>query len=98
CGAENALPFTRFPHAPCHTAPATIPTAPVRTLKGLEETDTDADLFPYVRQGKVDVAGGHHDAGDYSKYTTNSAAMIHVLVFAADNLAGAGALDNLGLP
>ena len=26
CGAANALPFTRFVHAPCHTAPADVPT------------------------------------------------------------------------
>jgi hypothetical protein len=51
-----------------------------------------------VRHGKVDVSGGHHDAGDYSKYTINSAGLIHALVFAADNFAGAGELDNLGLP
>lgn len=98
CGAANALPFTRFVHDLCHHAPAEVPTGSVRKLKGLEETAADADLFPYVRKGKVDVSGGHHDAGDYSKYTTNSAALIHHLVFAADAFAGAGALDNLGLP
>jgi hypothetical protein len=26
CGAENALPFTRFTHGPCHTEPASVPT------------------------------------------------------------------------
>src|SRR6185369_11496594 len=41
---------------------------------------------------------GHHDAGDYSKYTINSAALIHHLVFAADSFSGAGTLDNLNLP
>jgi hypothetical protein len=57
-----------------------------------------ASLYPFVRQGVVDVSGGHHDAGDYSKYTINSAAFIHFLVFSADVFPGAGALDNLGLP
>jgi hypothetical protein len=57
-----------------------------------------ASLFPFVKQGKVDVSGGHHDAGDYSKYTINSAGLIHFLVFAADSFPGVGALDNLGLP
>lgn len=98
CGAENALPFSRFAHAACHLAPAEVPTVPVRTLKGLDETVRDADLFPYVRKGKIDVAGGHHDAGDYSKYTTNSAGFIHHLLFAADTFAGVAAIDNLGLP
>lgn len=60
--------------------------------------DVDSSLYPFVQQGTVDVSGGHHDAGDYSKYTINSAGLIHHLVFAADNFGGAGELDNLGLP
>ncbi|WP_199226861.1 glycoside hydrolase family 9 protein [Opitutus sp. ER46] len=55
-------------------------------------------LYPFVRQGKVDVSGGHHDAGDYSKYTINSATLIHALVFAVDSFPGVAALDNLGIP
>src|SRR5262249_34920991 len=35
----------------------------------------ESSLYPFVKQGKVDVSGGHHDAGDYSKYTINSAAL-----------------------
>jgi hypothetical protein len=61
-------------------------------------TSTDASLYPFVRKGKIDVSGGHHDAGDYSKYTINSAGLIHALVFAADNFTGVAELDNLGLP
>ncbi len=57
-----------------------------------------ADLYPFVNPGPVDVHQGHHDAGDYSKYTINSAAFIHHLVFAADNFPGVSELDNLGLP
>jgi hypothetical protein len=60
--------------------------------------DFNTSLYPFVKQGRVDVSGGHHDAGDYSKYTLNSAALIHALVFAADALPGVGQLDNLGLP
>jgi hypothetical protein len=60
--------------------------------------DFDSSLYPFVKQGKVDVSGGHHDAGDYSRYTINSAALVHTLVFAADALPGVGDLDNLGLP
>src|SRR5205823_4710653 len=55
-------------------------------------------LYPFVNLGPVDVSGGHHDAGDYSKYTINSAALIHYLVFAADSFPGVAALDNLGIP
>jgi hypothetical protein len=57
-----------------------------------------ASLYPFVNKDPLDVRGGHHDAGDYSKYTANSAWFIHYLVFAADNFPGAGELDNLGLP
>jgi len=55
-------------------------------------------LYPFVNRAPVDVRGGHHDAGDYSKYTINSAAFIHHLVFAADVFPGVAELDNLGLP
>ena len=60
--------------------------------------DFKTSLYPFVRQGRIDVSGGHHDAGDYSKYTVNCAGFIHALVFAADALPGVGELDNLGLP
>jgi hypothetical protein len=69
---------------PRHTAP------PLRNVA--------ASLYPFVNRGPADVRGGHHDAGDYSKYTINSAAFIHHLVFAADVFPGVGDLDNLGLP
>jgi len=69
---------------PRHTAP------PLKNVS--------ASLYPFVNKGPVDVRGGHHDAGDYSKYTINSAAFIHQLVFAADVFPGVAELDNLGLP
>lgn len=55
-------------------------------------------LYPYVNRTRLNTSGGHHDAGDYSKYTINSASMIHFLVFAVDNFSGVAALDNLGIP
>jgi len=60
--------------------------------------DVNSSLYPFVNRGPVDVSGGHHDAGDYSKYTINSAAFIHQLVFAVDVFPGVRDLDNLGLP
>jgi len=57
-----------------------------------------ASLYPFVNPGPVDVHGGHHDAGDYSKYTINSASFVHHLIFAADVFPGVTNLDNLGLP
>jgi hypothetical protein len=115
CGAANEMPFTRFTHGPCHTAPAEVPESPdAPTQKWIAQStadytntarhkappikDTKSSLYPFVRKGKVDVSGGHHDAGDYSKYTINSAALIHYLMIAADCFTGAGELDNLGLP
>ena len=61
-------------------------------------TNPTAQLYPFRYTGSREVSGGHHDAGDYSKYTINSASLVHLLVFAADSLPGVGALDNLGLP
>ncbi len=55
-------------------------------------------LFPYVNTSPVDVSGGHHDAGDYSKYMTDSAHVVHALMFAVDSLPGVAQLDNLGIP
>ncbi len=117
CGTNNALPFTRFTHDPCHTAPADVPLPqsdfqftwntialysanaadnPRHTAPPLR--DPASCRYPFIRTGKLDVSGGHHDAGDYSKYTINSASLIHHLVFAVDCLPGVAALDNLGLP
>lgn len=61
-------------------------------------TSESAALYPYNRTGTVDVSGGHHDAGDYSKYLSNSTLLVHLLAFAGESFAGVSALDNLGLP
>ncbi len=55
-------------------------------------------LFPFIKTNALDLSGGHHDAGDYSKYTINSANLIHYLMFAVDSVPGIAALDNLGVP
>ena len=61
-------------------------------------TSNETSLYPFVNTGTVNVSGGHWDAGDYSKYTENSAQLIHELVFAVDNMPGVSSLDNLGIP
>lgn len=61
-------------------------------------SNVDASLFPFVNKGSVDVSGGHYDAGDYSKYMTNSSTLVSALVFAADNFPGVAEIDNLGIP
>jgi hypothetical protein len=82
--ASLAKESANFKDNPRHTA---------RQLK-----DFRASLYPFVNKGPLDVSGGHHDAGDYSKYTINSAGFIHHLAFALDNFPGVRDLDNLGLP
>lgn len=71
-------------------------TEPRQTADRLE--NVASSLYPFMKKGQIDVRGGHHDAGDYSKYAINSAGLIHYLVFAADSFPGAGELDNLGIP
>ena len=61
-------------------------------------TSEASQLYPFVKQGTVDVAGGHFDAGDYSKYTINSATLVHYLIFSVDSIPGVAAMDNLGIP
>lgn len=60
--------------------------------------DFSSSLYPFIREGELDASGGHHDAGDYSRYTINSAHLIHALTFSATYLPGAGELDNVGIP
>ncbi len=114
CGVAKELPYTKFTDGADHVAKAEVPTTDAKfsatnqaiaanasVPKGESAPKLDgvgASLYPFVNQGEVDVAGGHHDAGDYSKYTTSSAREVHTLVFAADAFEGVGTLDNLGLP
>lgn len=96
--AEADIPTTTFANTQRQLADETAnaKSNPRHTAPPLNSVN--ASLYPFVRQGKVDVSGGHHDAGDYSKYTINSAQLIHYLVFAADVFPGAADLDNLGIP
>ena len=113
CGVGLSLPYTRFAHAPCHVAPAEVPTVRSRhTQDVLLELSRQRDgrqsapalssvaraRFPFSKAGRVDVHGGHHDAGDYSKYLIDSALLVHALTFTADCVPGASRIDNLGLP
>jgi hypothetical protein len=82
--AKVAEKSADYANNPRHTAPQ---------LK-----DETSQLYPIINRGKLDISLGHHDAGDYSKYTINSAGLVHYLIFAVDSFPGAAALDNLGLP
>ncbi|MBM4397623.1 MAG: glycoside hydrolase family 9 protein [Deltaproteobacteria bacterium] len=112
CGEALRMPFTRFEHGECHVRPAEVPSPANRSVRGRLSHWTgredgkraprldrvEAALFPALRPSPLDTRGGHHDAGDYGKYTWNSASMIHALLFAADAFPGVGDLDNLGIP
>jgi hypothetical protein len=65
-----------------------------------DTTHVDVNVELYHLSGStvtVDIKGGHHDAGDYSKYTINSADLVHVLMTTVDYVAG-GRATNLGIP
>ncbi len=106
CGGTNELPFTRFTHPACHTGPAEIPTMDprfettnkhIQSMSSGKMANVDASLFPIVHRDPVDVSGGFHDAGDYSKYMNSACVQIHHFAFASDCLPGDKS-DNLGIP
>ncbi|MEM7386827.1 MAG: glycoside hydrolase family 9 protein, partial [Verrucomicrobiota bacterium] len=110
-GAVQALPFTRYEDGPDHVVPAEIPQGDNPFLFGpgaFLDRETEGvivvadDVLPAFRPKqaagtKIDVSGGHMDAGDYSKYTHNSALALHALMFGIDSL-GLGGMDHLGVP
>ncbi|MBP7126482.1 glycoside hydrolase family 9 protein [Myxococcota bacterium] len=114
CGTALEMPWTRFVHGTCHPPPVLVPPDDDPffrdSLEGLSE-DRKAEpgeapvldrpgraLFPAVRRGPRPIFGGHHDAGDYGRYTSQGAALVHALVLAVDALPGVADLDDLGLP
>lgn len=114
CGHSNAHPHTRHEKGICHAKPVLIPdmtfTAVNNTLASVtadyassqsgapQLKDVNSSLYPFVNKAPFDAQGGHHDAGDYSKYTINVAQLAHSLMFAVDAFPGVAELDNLGLP
>ena len=113
CGMAVGLPYTRFGHDSCHDRPASVPTTNMTTVAAIlnylngtlgiptnevRMTNLATALYPYINAGPVDTTGGHHDAGDYSKYTPNCAALANTLLFAVDSFPGVYTLDNLGIP
>ncbi|MDO8540978.1 MAG: glycoside hydrolase family 9 protein [Opitutaceae bacterium] len=91
-GAQFGFTWTTLGRSAAEASPDN----PAQTAPPL--TRENRQLYPFVNHGTVDVSGGHHDAGDYSKYTVNSAELIHYLAFTVDSIPGVAAMDNLGLP
>ncbi|MEO5804163.1 MAG: glycoside hydrolase family 9 protein [Verrucomicrobiota bacterium] len=114
CGHANEYPFTRHTKNACHSALVEVPdmtfsavNAELSNMTGdyaswqtgaPQLKDVNSSLYPFVNKANFNLTGGHHDAGDYSKYTINVAQLAHSLVFAVDSHAGVASLDNLGLP
>jgi len=73
CGVALNPDFTRHPHPACHLDDARIP-APE------EYERKDLKLFPQQAGKQLDCKGGHHNAGDYSKYTINSSLFIYYIL------------------
>ena len=96
--ADVPLPSSSFPFTWTTVAGKTVDAKDNPRHTAVRMMSEDTQLYPIVNRGKLDVSGGHHDAGDYSKYTINSAALTHYLMFAVDSLPGVAALDNMGLP
>lgn len=114
CGYENDYPFSRHIKGVCHNGLVEIPDMTFSAVNielsqmssdyAASQTgapqlkDVNSSLYPFVNRTSINLRGGHHDAGDYSKYTINVAQLAHSLVFAADSHAGVSELDNLGIP
>jgi len=96
--ADVPLPQSSFPFTWNCIAGKTVDAVDNPRHTATRMTSEGTQLYPIVNRGKLDVSGGHHDAGDYSKYTVNSASFVHYLMFAVDAFPGVAALDNLGLP
>lgn len=114
CGTAIGMPWTRFVHGVCHPPPVLVPPDDDPffrdSLRGLSENQRpgpgeapvldrpDRALFPAARRGPRSIFGGHHDAGDYGRYTPQGAALVHGLMLAVDAFPGVADLDDLGLP
>jgi len=96
--APAAVPTMELEFAPAQDLIHNITEKDAEGQRAPELSSVATSLYPFVRSGKVDVSGGHHDAGDYSKYTINSALFVNALVIAVDVFPGVVGLDNLGLP
>ncbi len=66
CGTALTEEWTRHVHPPCHLDDARVP-------KLAEYKKDNLAFFPQDENGTRPCARGHHDAGDYGKYTTSGA-------------------------
>ena len=89
CGCGLTRNLTRFTRAQCHMHDgAVMPTDPLPPWFAAKFNLTSKDMFPERQRppGTVtDAAGGHHDAGDYSKYTVSGSMFVGYTLLAYQN-------------
>jgi len=99
-GEDLTLPYTRFEHKASIEDETYIYDSNDLDPWLISRRDWgDGIKYPTTLEGqKVEISGGHMDAGDYSPYTYNSAMTSWTLISTLDLFGKRVAHDNLGLP
>ena len=91
CGTELTAEYTRFTHPACHLDDARVP--------AVEEYKSDeAEFYPQKPTTNHPCFHGHHDAGDYGKYTSNGSLVVFNLLFPFEVFPGKLQFDHSPLP
>lgn len=97
CGCALDANLTRFSRGVCHAHDAVVmPTSPLPKWFQTKFNLTAADMFPEAQRppGTVSRASrGHHDAGDYGKYTVSGSMFVSYTLLAYENATLAARLD-----
>jgi len=95
CGDSVPHSVSRFSRPACHLDDAVIDPA-AEKVKFVEPKNPP--LYPVINQGAQKAVRGHHDAGDYGKYTTTGASYVHAILTAYTAFPGRFDQDNLNFP
>eukprot|EP01046_Picozoa_sp_COSAG06_P033750 COSAG06_NODE_3471_length_5297_cov_2.636591_1_plen_1225_part_10 len=96
CGCALPSNLTRFSRGVCHKHDgAVMPTNPLPAWFVKQFNLTSEDMFPETQRpgAIVNAAHGHHDAGDYSKYTVSGSMFVAVTLLAYENATVAAKLS-----
>jgi hypothetical protein len=97
CGCALPSNLTRFSRGVCHKHDGTVmPTKPLPAWFAKQFNLSSEDMFPEVQRPAgtaVTAAHGHHDAGDYSKYTVSGSMFVAVTLLAYENASMAARLS-----
>lgn len=95
CGAAVDRAFSRHPRPACHLDDAWLE----KSAEKLSFVKPKNPLYPTHYDGQCHRAvGGHHDAGDYGKYTITGAAYVFSVLLACEVHPERFVGDNLSLP